>query len=1045
MEYFSKYLKEQILGGNTILFLGAGASIGSSSTDKKFIGFSGNQLKDAICDEFLSGKSKNKNLSYVGALAIDLAGVAPVHKFIEKHTKELEPTEGHNLISKFKWKAIVTTNYDFLVEKSYERNISSSQRLKRIISDKDDIQEIIIDNNNLPFLKLHGCISKLNDPELPLILSSYDYYKFRVNRTSLFTTLKEWAYSHTLVFCGYSISDENIRDLIFDVSEIKNQRPRYILVDPSLEEQDMTYWRSNRFDCVPLTFNDFMKELDREIPDSSIRLSSALPISTCSITKLIPSHNKPSEQLINYINDELKHIHAGISTEKTEAKKFFKGSSDGFGWVVDEYDISRRITGTLIEDTIFESLNSSSNNLLFYLIKGYAGSGKSVVLKRFSWEAAISYNANVFYLCKGSILDNELIFELVDLIKDRVYIVIDNALEYGSKLRSLVLDLKKKQVPVTIVSSARTNEWNMQSDDFESYVTANYDLLDLNNNEIRELLKKLTENKCLGYLETLPIDERFTYLQDKLKSQLLVALHEATEGKTFLEIISDEYDSIYPLEAKIIYLDVCTLDRFDVGVRAGLLSRISGVDFNSFFKTLMTPLENIINVYYDHRVGDYVYRSRHQHIAAIVFDKALVTAEEKSQQIIRIIRYLNNSFETDRKAISQLIKGKLLADEFTNKSLAYSIFNAAEESGIHPSVIFHQKSVFELHHPGGDLRAALVFINKAEESPGSISLRTLSHTKSNIFRRLAAVSSVDMEKSRLRQDALTILNKSIHNSRDSLPFFTKGQILLEELKDKVITNSGSEELNNEVVNDISRQMELNLTKGLQLFPSDEKLLTLEADFSNFLDDTPRALEALEKSFRKNKDSIFTAIRLARYYFKYEERRGEAITIVRTILINHPTSKESHYELARMLIQTDELKHKDEILQHLKRSFSSGDTHYDARYLYARHEYLYGDVNKSKNEFKALSKLGLPLSLLNKVRGEVKDNCGKKITYQGTVVSIHESFGFIKCHQFEENIYIHYRSMSDVNEWQFLKKDVMVFFQVGFSFKGIAGIRVTAKI
>lgn len=1042
--YFSDYLKEQILSGNAILFLGAGASIGASSPDGKFKGLSGNQLKDVICDEFLSRKSKNKSLSYVGSLAIDLAGMGPVHKLIERYTKDLEPTNGHNLISKFKWKAIATTNYDFLVEKSYDQHTNSYQKLKKIISDKDNIQEVIINNENVPFLKLHGCISRLNDPDLPLILSSYDYYKYKINRSSLFKILKEWAYSHTLVFCGYSISDENIRDLIFDVSEIKNQRPRYILVDPGLEEQDMTYWRSNRFDCVPLTFDRFMNLLNEEIPNSNIILSNAISTRSSSITKLIPSHDKPSDKLITYINEELNHIYSGMPTEKLDANKFFKGNSDGFGWIIDQYDIKRSITDTLIEDTVFENLESNYNNTLFYLIKGYAGSGKSIVLKRFSWEISINYNANVFYLSKGGSLNFELIFELISLIKDRIYIIIDNALEHGVILRQLIAELKNKKLPVTIISSARTNEWNMQSDDFESFVTADYDLLDLADYEINELLEKLTLNKCLGYLETLPIENRYNYLKEKLKSQLLVALHEATEGKTFLEIISDEYDSIYPRQAKIVYLDVCTLDRFDVGVRAGLLSRISGIDFNSFYKTLMMPLENIINVYFDHRVGDYIYRSRHYHIAEIVFNKALSTAEEKSQQIIRIIRYLNNGFETDRKAISQLIKGKLLANEFTDKSLAYSIFNAAEESGIHPSVIYHQKSVFELHHPGGDLRAALSFINKAEESPGYISNRSLSHTKSNIFRRLAIVSNIELEKNKLRQDALTILNKSINNSQDSLPFFTKGQILLEELKDQVSANFEVDELNSEIVNNISKQMEVNLTKGLQLFPSDEKLLTLEADFSNFLDDTPRALEALEKSFRKNKDSIFTAIRLSRCYFKNESRKNEAIDIIKNILINHPTSKEAHYELAKMLTQLNEVSNKEKILQHLKRSFSYGDTHYDARYYYARHEYLYGDINKARNEFKALSKLGLSPSVLNKIRGEVKDSNGNKVIYQGAIVSIHESFAFVKCHKFEDNIYIHYRSMNNINEWQYLKKESIIFFQVGFNFKGIVGMQVTIK-
>ncbi|ECZ5331786.1 hypothetical protein HEO31_015640 [Escherichia coli] len=124
-----------------------------------------------------------------------------------------------------------------------------------------------------------------------------------------------------------------------------------------------------------------------------------------------------------------------------------------------------------------------------------------------------------------------------------------------------------------------------------------------------------------------------------------------------------------------------------------------------------------------------------------------------------------------------MIKERILADELINKSLVNSIFIVAEDAGIHPAVINHQRAVFELHHPGGDLRTALNYLNKAEEKPGNLSRKTLQHTKSNIYRRFASASNFDLEKRKLRQDALTILNRSMSGTRDSLPYFTKGQIL----------------------------------------------------------------------------------------------------------------------------------------------------------------------------------------------------------------------------------------------------------------------------
>lgn len=1036
MEFLSEYLLNQILNGKAILFLGAGASLEALSADLKFKGLTGNQLRDLICDEFLSGKSKTKNLSYVGAVVKDLAGMVPVHDLIKTHTNELMPTSGHELIPGIRWKAIATTNYDELVEKSYKSFKKPTQELKRIVDDNDNIQDVMAEPGSVPLLKLHGCISRMNDHQLPLILSSHDYYKFKINRTSLFSTLKELAFSHTIVFCGYSISDENIRDLIFDVSEVTNERPKYILVDPSLEKQDILYWSSNRFECVNMTFVDFMQTLVSKFSNSTIALSSLIKPSLSTIIKLISSHDEPSDRLIQYIETELLHIHAGITSSNILPSDFYKGNSSGFGWLMNEYDIPRRIFDTIVEDTVFDTKLIHSQNALFYVIKGYAGSGKSVILKRTAWETGVTYNLPTFYLAEGARIRKELVFELCSLIKERIYIFIDDILDHGAEAIEIIKECKKKSMLVTFITTGRTNEWNTNGELYEQEISTSYDLLDLNDREIEILLEKLTRYNCLGYLATLVVSERFSYLKSRLSSQLLVALHEATEGKTFEEIILDEYENIFPLEAKVAYLDVCSLHRFDIGVRAGLLSRIEGVNFNDFYKKLMAPLENIVNVNYDYKIGDYVYKSRHQFIAEIIFSKTLPTAEEKSQQIIKIIRYLNVSYASDNYAVSQIIKGKLLAEEFTNKSLVNTIFNVAEDAGIHPAVVNHQRAVFELHHPGGDLRAALSFITKAEEQPGSLSRKTLQHTKSNIFRRLALTSNIDVEKRKLRQDALNILNRSLAGTKDSLPYFTKGQIVFEELKERMDTAKESDS-HDEVISELTRQMESNIVKGLQLFPSDEKLLMLESDYSKYIKDSPRALKSLEQSFRKNKDSIFTAVRLARSYFS-SGHSEDALTLLRSTLANHPIDKTLHFEVAKVLIMMGEFESREEILTHLKRSFSTGDTHYEARYTYARHEYLYGDVNKAKKEFSDLSKIPYPPSVLNRIRGELKDPEGNKIIYQGTVTSVHGSFCFINCIDFPENIYTHYSALADNGQWANIVPGAKISCVVGFSFRGIAG-------
>lgn len=1036
MNGLSPYVREQIISGRAVLFLGAGASIaakGSSGTQ----GMSGNALRDRLCDKFLGGESKRRPLNYVADRCTTVAGMGPVHRFLKELFGSLLPTTGHRAIPDFKWRGIVTTNYDFLVERAYESAEAPQQVLERIIWDRDDFDAAVRNPGAVPFLKLHGCLNRINDPELPLVISSHDYHKFKTNRGQLVSTLREWGSSYPIIFCGYSIADENIKDILFDLSDKFLHRPQYAIVDPGLESGDIDYWKSLRFDCLPLQFDDFMSGLGQSVPTVEMVLTAAFDAEATSVSKLIPSNDRPSTALANYLKSELNHIHPALVTSLVPPSAFYRGSSEGFAWVGENFDVRRRVSDTLLEDSVIDSGRTALERPYLYVLKGYAGSGKTVSLKRFAWEAALEFDASVFYLGAGSVLRIQEVRELAQLIKGRIYIVLDDLLIHANELREAMQACKRQRLKVTFIGGARTNEWNVSLDSIGADIEAEYELLDLNYKEVEQLIQRLASNNCLGFLEHFSDVERVTYFLEKLKSQLLVALHEATEGKSFEEIIADEYQRVSPTEARVLYLDVCTLDRFDVGIRAGLMARLSGVTFQDFSKRLLRPLEHVIHVNFDHRLNDYLYRSRHQHIAQLVFEQALITPSDRAAQIIRILRFLNGAYETDRIALQRLVRGRYLAEQFTDKAYVAQVFDAAVECGLHQSVVDHQRAVFELHHAHGDVRAALHLIQRVEQNLGPLSGRTVAHTKSNILRRLANTGRTSLERDRHRQDALSILNQLIKSPRDALPFLTRGQLLLEQLQERFSQNDEAldSDSDSRALAEMSKEIEANLRQGLQLFPDDEKLLSFEAELSKFLDNSPRALRALERAYTANRQSIFIAIRLARHYAASPQSQEKAVSMLRRLTAEQPLSKDAHYELARLLMNMGEAKHADEISQHLKRSFASGDAHIEARFAFARHEFLYGRQDVSCREFDALKKSGLSPEAMNQVRREIKDASGGIIWYDASVVSVHESFAFISTAMFQGNIFMHFTAAQSQEAWESVSPGSRVRVTIGFSYKG----------
>ena len=70
-----------------------------------------------------------------------------------------------------------------------------------------------------------------------------------------------------------------------------------------------------------------------------------------------------------------------------------------------------------------------------------------------------------------------------------------------------------------------------------------------------------------------------------------------------------------------------------------------------------------MRVYSDRVSRDYVYQSRHPLIAKFVFEQALRRPEDRANQIIRMLRYMNVDYKWDEEAFTQLIKGKELAEE----------------------------------------------------------------------------------------------------------------------------------------------------------------------------------------------------------------------------------------------------------------------------------------------------------------------------------------------------------------------------------------------
>jgi hypothetical protein len=159
----------------------------------------------------------------------------------------LDGSTVHRLLVSLNFPLVYTTNYDHLLERAYERN---GRRFNKIVSARD----IANSDPALPtIVKFHG---DLDDPS-SMVLTETDYFRRLSFDEPLDIKLAADAFARAVLFLGYSVSDINLRLLLYRLRRIwlesgyEKSRPRsYVYITPPnpVQERILASW-----DVVPLT------------------------------------------------------------------------------------------------------------------------------------------------------------------------------------------------------------------------------------------------------------------------------------------------------------------------------------------------------------------------------------------------------------------------------------------------------------------------------------------------------------------------------------------------------------------------------------------------------------------------------------------------------------------------------------------------------------------------------------------------------------------------------------------------------------------------
>ena len=820
--------------------------------------------------------------------------------------------------------------------------------------------------------------------------------------------------------------------------DLKRQRPTYYAVDPNITDIEARYWASHRVIAIKATFEQFLETLDQAVSVSSRSIPRSIGGGTSSLRKHYTVVNAPeTDDLFYFLDADVDHIRPGMPTTTVDPRAFYRGEDHEWGGIDQNLDVPRAITDTLVIEAVLADETERPSHVDLYAVKGPAGNGKTIVLKRAAWVAAHDYDKMVLFLKPGGAIRREVVEEIFRYANERIFLFVDQAALYVEELDKLLSFARQRRIKITVVVAERDAEWNVRCEALDRYGVREFPVRYLSEKSVRALLLKLEEHDSLGLLKELPtFEQRVERLVGGAQRQLLVALHEATLGKAFEDIVYDEYRRIIPAEAQALYLDICTLNRLGVPVRAGLISRVSGITFTQFQDRLFKPLEHIVSQYSDRYSGDHVYTARHQHVAEMVFACVLPEPERKFDQIVGMMNGMNLDYSSDRIAFGQLVRGHWVGEAFHSRELGRVFFDAAMRVAPREAFLYQQRGIYEMQQ-GGDLELAEKYLNEALSlEPHN---KSIQHSFAVLARRQALATSNPLLRQKLRERARSQLSPLVGlDAEQAHGFHTAAQIALDDLRDLLDALGGSapEQMAERRIVELARDFERFLQEGLQKAPLNEHLLSLEAEFRRVVAQEGRAELALKKAFEANPRQDWIAIRLARM-LDGSGKRDEGIGVLVKCLQVNPNSKRAHFELAMMYMREPAVDRKDLILDHLRRSFTLGDQNYEPQFWYARQAFMVGKYDEAAKTFSALRNAPIPSREKNQVRGTIVDAAGGAKVFVGEIVVVEPNYLFLHCADFPENVFVHRSNANDVNR-EYLKRGIKLACTVGFSMRGPAG-------
>jgi hypothetical protein len=730
---------------NTVIFFGAGSSIPSGAP-------SVNKIISKI-SEVYKIDSNGFSLPELSSIVEDNFGRGSLISTLR--SLFIMPSVTGSLLNLplYNWKNIYTTNYDRLIEESYNRK----NEPLNIYSTNFDFKT----HNNpdaTKLFKLHGTIEKdlVDGNNSRIIITESDYDNTIDYRNFLYNQLSVDLSGSSMIIIGYSLSDPDIKEVVNKAIQLNNQIYNNFSINLLLYTQDENRARLYEKRGIKVAFgslDNFFIELNKSCaPETRIYSFSDNPLD------IEPALNSST---LN-VGHEIKSIEKNVSAMYQ-------------GWPASYSDIESCLTfnRTLFND-VFQSVESGN---LCTIILGASGIGKTT----FSRQVILSLHKKDFYCWEHKseqsiqyIMWRNVAKELHSKNRNGVLLV-DDAHFHLFEINNLVDLLVSENIfNLKILLTSARNHWYPRIKTPNLYKKGKHFVLKkLDECEVENLLTlvdvspdihSLVENNFVGFSRI----ERKRRLMTKCESDTFVCLKNIFASEKFDDIVLREYASLNE-NYREIYKLVSAMESAGIIVHRQLIIRTLGIPANEV-ETSLTNLKDIINEYtIDDKHGIYGWRGRHPVITDIITKYKMSDQNDYYKLIETVIENILPTYDIEVRTIRRLCGFDTGIGRFPDKQRRNKLFRKLISTAPGERIPRHR------------LIRNLIDLNEFEKAETEIRLFENDFKLDGPVRRYKIILMLSRAQSTpgiLKEDRITILEKAREQSLKAIELYPNNKNII---------------------------------------------------------------------------------------------------------------------------------------------------------------------------------------------------------------------------------------------------------------------------